>query len=83
MKMKLFVAVCFFGAVSVAYAEKVRDWKDLDLVHNHVMEAMNEMNRARAANHYDMAGHGAKAEELLKQAEHELKEAVNSAKSAK
>ncbi len=39
--------------------------------------------RARAANHYDMAGHGAKAEELLHQAERELHEAVEAAKAAK
>jgi hypothetical protein len=40
------------------------------------------MDRARAANHYDMAGHGAKAEQFLHQAEHELHEAVEAAKAA-
>ena len=58
----------------------VRDWHDLDAVHTHVNEAINEMNRARAANHYDMAGHGAKAEEFLHSAEHELRLAVEAAK---
>jgi cysteine sulfinate desulfinase/cysteine desulfurase-like protein len=61
----------------------VHDWRDLDKVHKHVLEAINEMNRARAANHYDMDGHGAKAEELLHQAEHELAAAVESSKRAK
>jgi hypothetical protein len=35
-----------------------------------------QLDRARAANHYDMAGHGAKAEEHLRAAEHELHEAI-------
>jgi len=67
----------------MALAEKVMDWRDLDKVHNHVKEAIHEMERARAANHYDMAGHGAKAEELLRQAEQELQQAVEAAKAAK
>jgi hypothetical protein len=41
------------------------------------------MERARAANHYDMAGHGAKAEELLHQAERELHEAIEAAKASR
>ena len=48
-----------------------------------IQEAMKELNNARAANHYDMAGHGAKAEEHLKAAEHELHEAIVSAQEAK
>ncbi len=68
---------------ALAQAEKVHDWKDLDKVHHHVQEAINEMNRARAANHYDMDGHGAKAEEALHHAEQELKDAIASAKAAK
>ncbi len=70
-------------ASGLACADPVRDWHDLDKVHNHVVEAIHEMERARAANHYDMAGHGAKAEELLRQAERELHEAVEAAKAAK
>jgi len=70
------------AAGAVALADPVHDWHDLDKVHNHVVEAIHEMERARAANHYDMAGHGAKAEDLLRQAEHELHEAVEAAKAA-
>jgi hypothetical protein len=66
-----------------AMADPVRDWHDLDKVHTHVLESIHEMERARAANHYDMAGHGAKAEDLLRQAERELHEAIESAKAAK
>jgi len=65
-----------------AKAEPVRDWHDLHRVHEHVVEALHEMERARVANHYDMDGHGAKAEDLLRQAERELHAAVESAKRA-
>jgi hypothetical protein len=70
-------------AATATYADPVRDWHDLDRVHRHVQRSIEEMAQARAANHYDMDGHGAKAEDLLKQAEVELKEAVESAKAAK
>ena len=72
---------CFLGGL--ALAAPVHDWKDLHAVHEKVQQCIREMERARAANHYDMAGHGAKAEELLRQAEHELHEAVEAAKQAK
>ena len=70
-------------AAGFAMAEPVKDRHDLEAVHKHVMESIHEMERARAANHYDMAGHGAKAEELLRQAEKELHEAVEAAHQAK
>jgi hypothetical protein len=75
---KLYLALALamsFGAGALVSAQ-VHDWHDLDGVHRHVIEAINEMDRARAANHYDMAGHGAKAEEHLHAAEHELDLAV-------
>jgi len=52
-------------------------------VHKHIAESIREMERARAANHYDMEGHGAKAEQLLRDAEKELHEAVEAARSHK
>jgi hypothetical protein len=39
------------------------------------------MERARAANHYDMLGHGAKAEQLLRDTEKELGLAIDAAKA--
>jgi len=73
-------AACLLaGAVQAA---EVRDWRDLHAVHEKVQQSIKDMERARAANHYDMAGHGAKAEELLRQAERELHEAVEAAKHA-
>jgi len=70
-------------AAGIASAEPVRDWRDLEKVHKHVAESINEMQRAREANHYDMAGHGARAEELLRQAERELHAAVEAARAAR
>jgi hypothetical protein len=63
-----------------ALSAQVHDWHDLDNVHKHVQEAIQEMDRARAANHYDMEGHGAKAEEHLHAAERELDLAVRAAR---
>jgi hypothetical protein len=79
--------VCVVFALALAFAAgalvsaQVRDWHDLDNVHKHVIEAIHEMERARAANHYDMEGHGAKAEEHLRAADHELDLAVRWARA--
>jgi hypothetical protein len=80
VKKTLIIAAFCLTFVAGAAFSYVRDWHDLDAVHTHVNEAINEMNRARAANHYDMQGHGAKAEEFLHSAEKELHLAVEAAK---
>ena len=85
MKVSTLVTALFLTlglASSLAHADKVHDWHDLDKVHKHIKEAIDEMNRARAANHYDMDGHGAKAEELMHQTEEQLRLAIESAKAA-
>jgi hypothetical protein len=69
-------SVCLSFAAGIAVAGRIHDWHDLDAVHNHVREAIHELDNARAANHYDMSGHGAKAEEHLHAAERELHEAI-------
>jgi len=76
------LAVCLSFVAGIAVAERVRDWHDLEAAHNHTLEAIKEMDHARAANHYDMAGHGAKAEEHLHAAEHELHESIEAARAA-
>lgn len=84
MKKTIAVAVlcmCLSFVAGIAVAERVRDWHDLEAAHNHVQEAMKELDHARAANHYDMAGHGAKAEEHLRAAERELHEAVETVRA--
>jgi hypothetical protein len=73
-------ALCVSFMGGAMFAAQVHDWHDLDEVHKHVVESIHEMERARAANHYDMQGHGAKAEERLHEAEHELQLAVDSAR---
>jgi hypothetical protein len=72
------LSLSFVGGALVA--GQVRDWHDLDEVHKHVNESIREMERARAANHYDMDGHGVKAEEHLRAAERELDLAVRAAR---
>lgn len=84
MKKTIAIAVlsaCLSFAAGVGFAQ--RDWHDLEAVHNHVLEAIHELENARAANHYDMAGHGAKAEEHLRAAEHELHEAIEAARGGR
>jgi len=63
-----------------AVAQRVHDWHDLEKCHQHVEEAIQEMKTARAANHYDMQGHGLRAEEHLRAAEGELNQAIEAAK---
>jgi hypothetical protein len=77
---KLLVMTAFALGSSLVCAAEVKDWHDLELVHKHIQESIKEMERARAANHYDMNGHGAKAEQLLREAQKELHEAVEAAK---
>ena len=84
MKKSLLAAVIGVTLIGgTAFAKKVKDWRDLDRAHNQLKQVINEMERARAANHYDMAGHGAKAEDLARQAERELAAAVEAAKNEK
>jgi uncharacterized membrane protein (DUF106 family) len=75
----ILIAAILSVTACLAYAQ-VKDWQDLAKVHKHIQESIHEMERARAANHYDMQGHGAKAEQLLREAEKELQEAIESAK---
>jgi hypothetical protein len=69
-------------AIGAMLSAQVRDWHDLDDVHKHVIESIHEMDRARAANHYDMMGHGAKAEDHLHAAERELGLAIDASKAS-
>ncbi len=70
------LCACLSFVAGIAVAERVRDWRDLEAAHDHVKEAIHALDRARGANHYDMAGHGARAEEHLRAAEHELHDAI-------
>jgi hypothetical protein len=84
MNKALLAATAVLGvAVGVALAERVHDWHDIEAVRVHVHEAIHEVQEVRVDNHYDMAGHGVKAEDLLKQAERELSLGIEAAKRAK
>lgn len=74
------VALSLSFVAGAAVSAQVRDWRDLEKVHKHVREAIEEMEHARAANNYDMQGHGIKAEEHLRAAERELDMAVDAAR---
>jgi hypothetical protein len=74
----LALAAAFLAGVGLS--AQAHDWHDLDAIHRHVIESIHELERARAANHYDMQGHGARAEEHLRAAEHELDLAVQAAR---
>ncbi len=80
-KALMAAAIAAAFATGVGVSAQVRDWHDLDRIHKHVLESISEMETARAANHYDMMGHGAKAEEHLRAAEHELNLAIDAARA--
>ena len=76
------LALTLAFAAGAMVSAQVHDWHDLDAVHKHVIQSINEMEHPRAANHYDMMGHGAKAEDHLRAAERELSLAIDAAKAS-
>jgi hypothetical protein len=55
---------------------------NLKAAHNKILMAIQAMERAQKANDYDMGGHAAKAESLLRQAEGEIRMAAEDANAA-
>lgn len=80
MKKLLAVLTLALAFGAGALSAQVRDWRDLESIHRHINEAIQEMEHARAANHYDMDGHGVRAEEHLRAAERELDLAVRASR---
>ena len=80
MKKLLAVLTLVLAFGAGALSAQVRDWHDLESIHRHINEAIQEMEHARAANHYDMDGHGVRAEEHLRAAERELDLAVRASR---
>jgi F0F1-type ATP synthase membrane subunit b/b' len=83
MKTLILAAGLFAGLTAASFAEPVRDMRALEEAHHHLQETIREINQARSANHYDMKGHGEKAEKLLHEAERELHEGIEAARHAK
>jgi hypothetical protein len=65
----LIISLATVLSAGIARGEPVRDWHNLHNAHLKIHEVLKDMTRAQAANHYDMGGHAAKAEELLRHAE--------------
>jgi hypothetical protein len=81
MKRFLFALALALSFVSgVVVSAQVRDWHDIERVQKHVHEAIDELGRIRAANHFQMRGHGLKAQEHLQAAERELQLAIEAAR---
>ena len=75
----LALALAFIAGAIVS--AQVHDFQDLENVDKQIGQSIQGMERARAANHYDMEGHGAKADQLLRDAEHEVRLAIEAAKA--
>ncbi len=83
MKKSIVAVISALSLVGgVAIGAQVHDWHQIHEADRHIDEALHEMHDAQAANHYDMGGHAAKAEQLLNGAKHELHAAVESAHDA-
>jgi hypothetical protein len=78
--MKILIATA--GALIIAgslSAGPLKGHHYLDAAHNKIKTAISAMEAAQKANHYDMDGHAAKAEQLLRDAEHEITLAAEAA----
>jgi hypothetical protein len=83
MKKSLVAVVSALSLIGgVAIGAQVHDWHAIHNADRHIDEALHEMHDAQAANGYDMGGHAAHAEQLLRDAKHELHAAVESAHEA-
>lgn len=63
------VAVAMAGTLA---AGPLKGHPNMMMARNKVHRAILAMDRAAKANHFDLAGHAAKAEQLLKEAEQEI-----------
>jgi hypothetical protein len=76
---KTVLALTLVLASGLAYAGPLKGHGNLKEAHNKIKMAIAAMERAQKANHYDMEGHAAKAEALLRQAEQEIAQAGEAA----
>ena len=82
MKTWIATAGALLMTVSLA-AGPLKGHKFLEAAHNKIKAAIGAMEVAQKANHYDMGGHAAKAEALLREAEREITQAAEAANAAK
>lgn len=82
--MKMNARMMFVGLLLVsglAFAEKVEDKKDLRKARENIQQAIREMEKAQAANEFEMGGHGSKAKQLLAEADREIQQAIEAVRS--
>lgn len=65
----------------LAVAEKVEDKKDLRKARENIQQAIRQMEKAQAANEFEMGGHGSKAKQLLAEADREIQQAIEAVRS--
>ncbi len=75
-KTALLVMVLTIICTCLVEAAGFADFRDYDAAHRHILAAIEEFNRAREANRYQMDGHGRRVIELLQAADVELGEAM-------
>jgi len=68
----LSVMVMVFEPAVFAQMKAARDWHNYHKFHVHIQEAIQEVEIARRANHFEITGHGRNTEDLLCLAEKEL-----------
>lgn len=82
MKKKSGIVVVALLLVSgMAFAEKLEGKKALSNARENIRKAIAQVEKVRGANEYEMGGHGAKAEQALRDALAELNLAVETVKS--
>lgn len=84
MKKLIFVSALALSALaSQAYAGPEAGHPNIIAAREDAQHAIEKMKAAQAANEYDMGGHAAKAEQLLRQAEAQMKLAAEAANKNK
>ncbi|MGA3213047.1 MAG: hypothetical protein ABSD20_17220 [Terriglobales bacterium] len=82
-KLLISAAVGLLLTIGFAFGKNVHDWQDLESAQGHINAAIADMERAQAANHYDMGGHASNAEKRLREAKEEIAKAIGSRESQK
>jgi hypothetical protein len=72
----LALVLAFTAGVAFAQAP---NWHDLDAIHVRLTALIQDMEHTRQGNRFDITGHAARAEQLLKDADNEMHQAVLSA----
>jgi polyisoprenoid-binding protein YceI len=60
-------------------ADAAKDTQDLDKIHSQIEETITALGRAQETHHDQLGGHAQKAADLLNQAAHEVRAAIETA----